>query len=163
MLHRNIFLLLGSNSGDRAGQLKLANEFVEREMGTIVARSAIYETAPWGKTNQPHFLNQALQIESPLSPGELLLKVQLIESTLGRTRLEKWGERSIDIDIIYFGDKIIRAPDLVIPHPHLAERKFVLVPLAEIRPEFTHPVLQKSNAQLLRMCDDPLTVKEFIS
>src|SRR6478609_3030678 len=107
MIHKNIFLLIGSNSGDRLSQLKLANEFIRKEIGDILAKSKIYETAPWGKTDQPHFLNQAIKIKTPLSPDELLAKIQSIEQKLGRTRIEKWGQRSIDIDIIYYEDEII--------------------------------------------------------
>jgi len=163
MNHKDIFLLIGGNSGDRLGQLKIASELITKEIGATVAKSKIYETAPWGKEDQPHFLNQAIKIETPFSPSELLIKVQGIEQKLGRTRVEKWGERLIDIDIIYFGNKIIDKSDLVIPHPHLTERKFVLIPLTEISPEFVHPVLQKSNAQLLKDCRDTLPVKEFIN
>jgi 2-amino-4-hydroxy-6-hydroxymethyldihydropteridine diphosphokinase len=163
MIHKNIFLLLGSNSGDRFSQLRTAIEFIGKEIGNVVATSKIYETAPWGKADQPHFLNQAIKIETLLSPNELLVKVQSIEQVLGRTRVEKWGERSIDIDVIYFADKIIDNSDLIIPHPHLAERRFVLIPLVEISPEFVHPMLQKSNAELLKECNDTLTVKEFIN
>jgi len=155
--------LLGSNSGDRSGQLRIAIDVIEKEIGHTIAKSKIYETAPWGKVDQPHFLNQIVKIESPLLPDELLVKVQLIERKLGRTRVEKWGERSIDIDIIYFGDKIVDSSELVIPHPHIAERRFVLVPLAEISPEFIHPILQKSNTELLKECKDRLDVKEFIN
>ena len=163
MIHKNIFLLLGSNSGDRSRQLRMAIEFIVKEVGNSIAESKIYETAPWGKMDQPHFLNQAIEIESPLSPKDVLVKVQSIEQRLGRTRLEKWGERSIDIDIIYFGDTIIDTPDLVIPHLHIAERKFVLIPLVEISPEFIHPILKKSNTELLMDCQDTLEVKEFIN
>jgi len=163
MNQRNIFLLLGSNVGDRPGQLGMAINLIEKEIGDVTAKSKIYQTAPWGKLDQPYFLNQALQIESRLSPTELLFKVQSIEGTLGRTRIEKWGERIIDIDIIYFGNKLIVMPDLVIPHSHMAERKFVLIPLTEINPDFIHPELQKSNAQLLKECNDTLLVKEFTS
>jgi len=161
MVHKNIFLLLGSNSGDRSDQLKMAIDLIENEIGKIIIKSKIYETIPWGKVDQPLFLNQALKIESPLSPNELLINAQSIEQKLGRTRLEKWGERLIDIDIIYYRDKIIDSSNLVIPHPHLTERKFVLVPLTEISPEFAHPILQKSNAELLKECNDTLGVKEF--
>lgn len=153
--------MLGSNSGDRPGHLRLTIEFIENEIGRLLARSKIYETAPWGKADQPDFLNQVLHVASQLSPIELLLKAQAIERTLGRTRQEKWGERTVDIDILYFDDKTIDIPGLVIPHPHLAARKFVLVPLVEISPEFVHPVLQKSNFELLKECQDTLAVKEF--
>jgi len=162
MIHKNIFILLGSNSGDRSGELRMAIDFIKKEIGKIIAQSKIYETAPWGKVDQPHFLNQALKIESSFSPDELLDNLQSIEQALGRTRVEKWGERSMDIDILYYGDKIIDSSTLVIPHLHLAERKFVLVPLTEISPEFLHPILQKSNAELLKGCNDTLDVKEFI-
>jgi 2-amino-4-hydroxy-6-hydroxymethyldihydropteridine diphosphokinase len=161
MIHRNIFLLLGSNSGDRLGYLRQAIALVEQEIGERITSSKVYETAPWGKTDQPNFLNQVIEIESQLSPDDLLVKVQSIEGRLGRVRAEKWSERAIDVDILYFGDKIIESSYLVIPHPHLAERKFVLVPLVEISSEFVHPVLQKSNAELLKECTDPLAVKEF--
>ena len=161
MHQRNIFLLLGSNSGDRPGQLRQALQYIESETGNIIARSKTYETAPWGKTDQPDFLNQAIHIESLLSPVELLFKVQGIEHLLGRTRQEKWGERSMDIDILYFSDMIIDIQGLHIPHPHLAERRFALVPLTEISPDFIHPVLQKSNLELLTECMDPLSLREF--
>lgn len=161
MLQRNIFILLGSNSGDRAPQLGLALEYIEKDIGTVISKSRIYETAPWGKAGQPDFLNQALQVASQLSPIELIFKIQEIEQALGRTRQEKWGERLIDIDILYFGDKVIDIPGLVIPHLHLSERKFVLVPLAEISPEFVHPVLKKTNLELLKGCQDLLAVNEF--
>lgn len=163
MIHKNISLLLGSNSGDRSSQLKLAIDLIQQHIGEIIAKSKVYETAPWGKPDQPLFLNQAIQIESLYSPKELLDKVQFIEYTLGRSRVEKWGERSIDIDIIYFGNVVINEPVLVIPHPHLAERKFALIPLTEINPEFVHPILQKSNAELLKECEDDLSVNEFIN
>src|SRR5258706_4583936 len=161
MIQRNIFLLLGSNSGDRPGQLRRAMDAIENELGNIMARSRVYETAPWGKADQPDFLNQVLQIESLLSPAELLSKVLGIERALGRTRQEKWGERLIDIDILYFGDKTIDTGDLIVPHPHIAARRFVLVPLVEISPGFIHPLLQKSNLELLKECPDILPVKEF--
>src|SRR5258708_3134027 len=163
MDHQNIFLLIGSNIGDRIRQIQSGIQLIEKEIGTIKSRSKVYETAPWGKTDQPNFLNQAFLVASPLSPNELLLKIKSIEHAQGRTRVEKWGERTIDIDIIYFGNETINKSDLVIPHPHLAERKFFLFPLTQIIPEFIHPELQKSNAQLLKECNDTLLVKEFTS
>lgn len=161
MLRRNIFLLVGSNSGDRACHLSFAIESIENGIGSIQARSKIYETAPWGNTHQPDFLNQALQVASELSPIELLMQTQAIERALGRSPGKKWAERSVDIDILFFDDMIIDVPGLVIPHLHLAARRFVLVPLAEISPDFVHPVLQKSTLELLKECRDPLSVKEF--
>lgn len=153
--------MLGSNSGNRAGQLNGAIDFIAKEVGSIIDKSKIYETAPWGNHDQPLFLNLAIRIESPLSPRALLAKVKSIEQRLGRAQAEKWAERLIDIDIIYFEDQTMDAFDLVIPHPFMAERRFVLVPLVEISADFIHPLLQKSNAQLLQECSDSLPVSEF--
>ena len=161
MTETTIFLLLGSNLGDRFKNLMTAWDGIAREIGTVIATSAVYETEPWGKTNQPGFLNQAIQLESRWSPAELLEKILGLEKKMGRVRGEKWGERIIDIDIIYFGDQCIDTGELVIPHPRLSERRFVLVPLVEISPEFVHPVSGKSNAMLLGECKDSLEVSVF--
>jgi 2-amino-4-hydroxy-6-hydroxymethyldihydropteridine diphosphokinase len=163
MVEKNIFLLLGSNLGDRADNLNRGRTLTEKEIGVIRKTSAIYETAAWGKLDQPDFLNQVVRLSSSLSPGELLSKIQSIEKLIGRTRQEKWGERIIDIDILYFGDQLINSSSLVVPHPYLQERRFALVPLAEISPEFIHPLLQKSNTELLKECKDPLAVEKFTS
>lgn len=161
MLGKNIFLLLGSNLGDRLTNLDRGRILIEELTGSIVKKSSIYETSAWGKTDQPDYLNQAVQIETALRPNELLSACLNIEKKIGRQRIEKWGARLIDIDIIYFGGKIIHSNELIIPHPRMAERRFVLVPLTEINPDFVHPILMKTNEELLKQCKDDLLVKYF--
>ena len=161
MLYKNVFLLLGGNLGDRVSNLRHCNTLIEELLGPIVENSSIYETEPWGKSDQPSFLNQALQIETSLPPMELLSACLTIEKKMGRSRDEKWGARVIDIDIIYFDNQILNSIDLILPHPRMAERKFVLTPLAEINPSFVHPVLLKTNEELLKECKDQLSVKYF--
>jgi 2-amino-4-hydroxy-6-hydroxymethyldihydropteridine diphosphokinase len=161
MSFQNIFLSLGSNLGDRLSNLSLCVNLIGTELGPVINLSTIYETEPWGKSNQPNYLNQAIQIETYLEPSELLSACQHIEREMGRQRDEKWGARLIDIDIIYFGDKILTSDRLIVPHPRIAERKFVLAPLNEISPAFLHPIHQKSNQELLSKCKDVLAVKFF--
>ncbi len=161
MLYKNVFLLLGGNLGDRVSNLRHCNTLIEELLGPIVENSSIYETEPWGKSDQPSFLNQALQIETSLPPMELLSACLTIEKKMGRSRDEKWGARVIDIDIIYFDGQILNSIDLILPHPRMAERKFVLTPLAEINPSFVHPVLLKTNEELLKECKDQLSVRYF--
>ncbi|HTH56409.1 MAG TPA: 2-amino-4-hydroxy-6-hydroxymethyldihydropteridine diphosphokinase [Cyclobacteriaceae bacterium] len=161
MLSQNIFLLTGSNLGDRLQNLNTCSALIEAQVGPVSRRSSIYETAPWGKTDQGNFLNQALQIESALLPTELLAACLAIEEKIGRVRYEPWGARTIDLDIIYYDQKSIDSNELKIPHPRIRERRFVLVPLSELAPEFIHPVLKKTNFKLLQECTDSLEVKIF--
>jgi len=161
MIYGGIFILLGTNLGDRLSNLDQCLKHIEAKVGNLMKRSSIYETAAWGKEDQPNFLNQAVQLESRLQPEELLSACLAIEKEMGRMRIEKWGERSIDIDIIYFNNKIITTPRLTVPHPRLTERKFALIPMTEIAPDFKHPVINKTNAQLLEECSDQLEVKLF--
>jgi 2-amino-4-hydroxy-6-hydroxymethyldihydropteridine diphosphokinase len=156
-----VFLLLGTNLGDRISNLTNATQAIKRVVGTVVNASSVYETSAWGKTDQPSFLNQAVEITTRLEPEAVLKSILSIEEGLGRKRNEKWGERTIDIDILMFGDKICQQPDLVIPHPQLANRRFTLVPLNEIAPEFVHPVFKKTVAELLAACPDGLSVTKF--
>lgn len=156
-----VYLLTGTNLGDRLDNLNKAREYVEQASGRIITCSSIYETAAWGKTDQPDFLNQVIELRTALNPEELLRSVLSIEKDLGRTRKEKWGERIIDIDILYFGSRIVQSDTLLLPHPAIAQRRFVLTPLCEIAPAFVHPSMNKSNEQLLLMCADMLPVKKL--
>ena len=153
-----IYLLLGSNIGDRRKIISDACKLIGEFAGEIVKFSGIYETEAWGKTSQPLFLNQVVEITSKLTPGQLLSELQLIEIKLGRIRREKWGERTIDIDVLYYGSLIHQEENLRIPHPEIPSRRFTLVPLVEIAADFINPHLLKSNAELLSECKDELKV-----
>lgn len=141
MKNLNYFLIIGSNLGDRINQLELAKKMIASEVGGITKESAIYETQPWGFDDQPWFLNQVIEVKSPDSPEDVLIKLKAIEIKAGRTPAEKWHARHIDIDILLCGDQILNKKELIIPHPHLQERNFVLIPLMELAPELVHPVL----------------------
>ncbi len=159
---KTAYLLLGSNLGDRQTVLEQAIALLALRAGMVVARSSFYETAAWGKTDQPAFLNLALQIETTLTPLALLDQALGIEAELGRVRIEKWGERIIDIDLILFGAEVIDIPGrLQVPHPHMQERKFVMVPLAEIAPLVVHPVLHATISLIAQNLTDNLSVKKI--
>lgn len=157
----NIYLLTGGNIGDRLQNLQNASSLVEKSAGVVLQKSSIYETAAWGYTQQAAFLNQVLRIKSDLSAHELLQNILAIELQMGRKRVEKMGPRVIDIDILFYGGQIISTPELVVPHPRIAQRRFVLTPLAEIAPGFIHPVFNKTTADLLKDCTDQLEVKKY--
>jgi 2-amino-4-hydroxy-6-hydroxymethyldihydropteridine diphosphokinase len=156
-----IFLSLGSNQGDRSTNLFDARKRIEKQAGKILRASSIYTTAAWGVTDQPDFLNQVIEIETKLSPGGLLEAANKIEASLGRTRTGKWGARIIDIDILFYRDAILKTTHLVLPHPELPNRNFVLIPFNEIAPGFIHPVLKKTINDLLDNCLDDLPVTRF--
>lgn len=147
--------------GKRQENLAMAYNYVDQQCGRVINASSIYETEAWGKNDQPSFLNQVLEIQTNLTPRQLLKKILLIEKQIGRVREEKYGPRIIDIDILLFNDDIHNYPSLKIPHPELPNRRFVLVPLAEIAPEFIHPVFKKTITELLAVCPDKLTVKKI--
>ncbi len=157
----NIYILLGTNLGDRFQQLDLARKQLESRIGAIIDASSVYETAAWGVEDQPAFLNQALLLTTDLQALDCLEITQSIEQELGRIRIKKWGERVIDIDLIYFNQDIIELPTLRIPHPFIAERRFVLAPLVEIAPDYIHPLYKKNNVYLLDKCKDDLPVKKI--
>ena len=156
----NVVLILGGNKGDRNGLLTSAVMAVS-ELGEMTAKSKVYETEAWGGVAKGPFLNQVVEIKTAYSPFEILSFIQKIEIDLGRKRDEHWGDRTMDIDIIYFGGQVIDTAELKTPHPYLSERKFVLIPLVEILPDFIHPSLRKSNQQLLEECKDKSEVREW--
>ena len=155
------YLLLGSNLGDRAALLAAARRQLAAIAGEIVAASGLYETAAWGREDQPAFLNQALALRTALSAEALLAACLAVEQQAGRERLERWGSRTLDVDILLFGAQIIATPTLTVPHPRLAERRFALVPLAEIAGSLRHPHLGTTIAALLVGCPDRLPVQPW--
>jgi len=150
-----VFLGLGSNLGDRVETIRKAKEMVSSIPGVSVAvSSSLYVTEPVGISDQPMFINAVLEIETDLSPEELFFELKDIEAKLGRTETIRWGPRVIDIDILLFGDRIVEEEDLTIPHPEMAKRGFVLVPLCEIAPEIKHPRLKKKIKELVDRLGD---------
>lgn len=156
-----VYLLLGSNEGDRQEWIRQGIDAIAAACGSVTQQSALYETAAWGLEDQPDFLNKAIKIETGLSPHQLLKAIQVVEMQLGRQRTVKWGQRTLDIDILFYDDRIIRTKDLTIPHPFLQERRFALMPLQEIAPDLIHPVLDKTIDILTRECTDPLLARRL--
>ncbi len=154
-------LLLGSNIGEPVKNLRKAKKLVEKSCGKISGVSSLYATAPWGDIAQDDFLNAVLVIDTSLSPRQLLNTILDIENKMGRVRKEKFGPRLIDIDILFYGDEIVDETGLSIPHPLMQERKFVLVPLAEVAAEKIHPVLLQNIHQLLTKCKDEQDVTKI--
>lgn len=145
-----VFISLGSNLNNRQENLNKAIAEI-RKLGRGLVQSSVYETAPWGNENQPVFLNQVIRLETGLSATGLMKKLLEIETSLGRKRTdERWQPRTIDLDILYYGEECYNKSDLVIPHPFLQDRLFVLEPLAEIAPQKVHPLLQNTSTELLR-------------
>ena len=142
-----IYLALGTNLGDRIANLRAAIEALSPEIN-VIAESKVYETPPWGYENQPAFLNMAVKGETALEPESLLKRLKQLEVQLGREQSFHWGPRLIDIDILFYDNLILKSESLIIPHPRLHERAFVLVPLTDIAPDFIHPVLKKTIKEL---------------
>jgi 2-amino-4-hydroxy-6-hydroxymethyldihydropteridine diphosphokinase len=145
-----VFLSLGSNVGNRLGNLRRAAELFKARAGAISARSDVYETPPWGLDTQPKFLNACIAINTDIPPHELLGLLKSMERELGRVAREHWGPREIDIDILAYGGLTIQDDDLVIPHPLISERPFVLVPLADIASVWKHPRTGETVSELLK-------------
>jgi 2-amino-4-hydroxy-6-hydroxymethyldihydropteridine diphosphokinase len=157
----DVFLLLGSNLGDRELLLRQAIEHIEAGIGRVIKASAVYETQSWGKTDSPDYLNQVILLQTELPAQRVLEKILSIELLMGRVREEKWGSRTIDIDILFYNLDVINEPGLQIPHPELHNRRFTLEPLAEIAPLFVHPVLSKTILQLKSELKDNLLIKKL--
>jgi 2-amino-4-hydroxy-6-hydroxymethyldihydropteridine diphosphokinase len=155
------FLLIGGNIGDREKNLAKAREWILLQTGKIIAESSLYETAAWGNTDQPAYLNQALIIETTFTARQLIRHLLKIEKLMGRLRKEKYDPRIIDIDILLFNNEIHDYPLLKLPHPEMQNRRFALLPLAEIAPTIIHPVLNKTIKQLLQDCTDDLPVIKY--
>lgn len=161
MRQKNIaYLILGGNLGNRKENLASAITYIQR-LGQIIAFSGIYETAAWGRENLPSYYNQVLALQTSLSAEKLLEQLLLIEQKLGRVRKEKYDARTMDIDILLYNTDVIDKEYLKIPHPLMAERRFVLVPLCEIAAGYTHPIYQKTIQFLLENCVDKLEVKQI--
>jgi 2-amino-4-hydroxy-6-hydroxymethyldihydropteridine diphosphokinase len=147
-----VYLALGSNLDDRLANLKQAITALSPQM-EVKAKSRVYETPPWGYTEQPAFLNQVIKANTYLEFEPLLKHIKRLEIALGRTPSFKNGPRLIDIDILFYDDLVLNTPSLIIPHPHMHERGFVLLPLMDIAPDLVHPVHKKSVREMLASCD----------
>jgi 2-amino-4-hydroxy-6-hydroxymethyldihydropteridine diphosphokinase len=152
------YLLIGGNIGDRQKMLSDARELISEYCGEITRTSSIYETAAWGKTDQKAFLNQALEVRTILTARQLMRKALKVEKLLGRERKEKYGPRTIDIDILLFNNELHNYPLLKLPHPEMQNRRFALLPLTEIAPDLIHPVFNKTIHQILQEVKDDLLV-----
>ena len=156
------YILLGGNLGDRTGNQRKAAGMLSGKDIKIIARSSLYETEPWGFEHDIYFLNRVLKIDTLLKPVELLERILRIEKNMGREKTDNlYSSRIIDIDILFYDDKIIKTDQLIIPHPKIHERMFALVPMAEIDPEYIHPVLKKSINTLMDECNDNKQVRKF--
>ena len=155
------YLLLGSNMGNSKARLSKAILQIEKNIGSVIRKSSLYATAAWGNTKQPDFLNQVIIVETTLSALQTMQSILSIEKKMGRIRTIKNAPRIIDIDILFFNKEIINNNDLSVPHTQIQNRRFVLVPLNQLSPNLSHPVLKKSVHQLLINCPDKLNVKKF--
>lgn len=151
-------LLLGANLGDPVQQIHAAVALIAEFLGEVITQSALYRSSAWGVSDQPDFYNQVLILHTAHSAEETLTICQSIENKLGRVRLQKWGARVMDIDILYFNNETIRSQHLQVPHPYLHLRRFTLLPLCEVAPQYIHPVMGISNFDLLEQCPDTLPV-----
>jgi 2-amino-4-hydroxy-6-hydroxymethyldihydropteridine diphosphokinase len=157
----DVFLLLGTNLGDRELQLQTAIAEIDEKVGAVLKKSAVYETQSWGRTDEPDYLNQVVFLKTKVSAIVVLSKILEIETGMGRQRYEKWGSRLIDIDILFYNNEIIKQNGLEIPHSELHNRRFTLEPLTEIAPDLIHPVFNKTMLELKNELTDSLIVKKL--
>jgi 2-amino-4-hydroxy-6-hydroxymethyldihydropteridine diphosphokinase len=154
-----VYLLLGGNQGDRLTNLQTATKRIAGNIGKVIALSSVYETSAWGKTDEPDFLNQVVVVETVLQAEAVMSTILEIEHEMGRVRTTKNASRIIDIDILFYDHEVVHEERLTIPHPEIQNRKFVLVPLAELAPEMVHPVLKASVNEMLSTTPDSLDVR----
>lgn len=155
------YILLGSNEGKRKDYLNKAKKQIANLCGSIEKESSVYETAAWGNTDQQAFLNQIVLIKTNLLPDELMSLLLRIETGLGRVRTVKFGPRTIDLDILFYNDLIHHSKKLILPHPFIRERRFALIPMAELAPRKIHPVFKQTITALLKNCTDTLAVNKL--
>lgn len=157
---KRVFLGIGSNLGKREKNIREAVEKIMEFIGPVINSSSLYETEPWGFRSENEFLNMVVEVDTNLKPSGLLGRLLIIESLLGRTRGEnKYTSRLIDIDILLYNNKVMDNKVLVIPHPLMHERNFVLIPLCEIAPDMIHPVMKKTISELLKDCPDKSKIR----
>jgi len=159
MVKQEIYIGLGSNLGDRLANIKKAIELMRKEGIEIIDESSTYETEPFGYKEQGWFLNSVVKGKTELSPSRLWKSLEKIEKSMGREREVKWGPRIIDLDLLFYGNRMLNGKQLQVPHPELHKRKFVLVPLAEVAPKLVHPVFKKTISELLTDLRDNSKVK----
>jgi len=150
-----VYLSLGSNIGDKLNNIETSVKFIIDEIGDVLAISKMYRTSAWGFKSENYFLNNVIKLETKLNPQDLLLKIQSIEKELGRERLTSgYSDRTIDIDILFYEDEIIEEENLIIPHPLLQDRNFVIYPLNDIASDYFHPIHKKTVSELFTDCTD---------
>lgn len=151
---KTAFIGAGSNLGKRVQQLEQALHWIDAEIGEVVRESSIYQTSPWGGIDQPDYLNQVWEIRTDKNPFQLMEALLELEKRTNRERIQKWGARTLDLDLLFYEDYRIQTEALTLPHPRLQFRNFVLVPMAEIAPDWRHPVLAKDIRTLLKESSD---------
>lgn len=161
-MKKEVYLGIGTNLGNRQEHLGKALFYIDRLLGKIISQSSIYETQPWGVSEQPDFLNMVIKVQTYQSPKNTLITILAIEQFMGRVRIEKWNSRLIDIDLLFYGNSRINESELIVPHPHISERNFVLMPLNEIAADFIHPVLGLTVNELYKNCKDILACKKLL-